>query len=148
MHCMTLRVTFHTILSSISLFGLSTPNSNRTNHKLRKKLANRTRRHMSLRLRGIRTRYCAVICHSQTLYTQGLERQRRRQSHKSFMSFSKRTEILFRLETQTLITKKVLLRDRSSVMLRKLHTNPSKFFFIGRKKKLEGFLWSFLSITG
>ena len=32
------------------LFGLSTLNSNRTNHKLRKKLANQKRRHMSLRL--------------------------------------------------------------------------------------------------
>ena len=65
-------------------------------------------RHMSLSL-GIRTRYCALIRHSQTLYTEGLEHQRRRQSHKNFMSFRKRREILFRLETQTLITKKVLL---------------------------------------
>ena len=43
------------------VFGLSTLNSNRTNHKPRKKLANQKRRHMSLRLCGIRTRYCAVI---------------------------------------------------------------------------------------
>ena len=101
------KVAFHTITSSISLFGLSTL---RTNHKLCKKLANRKRRsgrHMSLSL-GIRTRYCALICHSQTLYTENLERQRRRQSHKSFMSFRKRREILFRLESQTL-TKKVFL---------------------------------------
>ena len=43
------------------VFGLSTLNSNRTNHKPRKKLANQKRRHMSLRLCGIRTRYCALI---------------------------------------------------------------------------------------
>ena len=43
------------------VFGLSTLNSNRTNHKLRKKLGNQERRHMSLRLYGIRTRYCALI---------------------------------------------------------------------------------------
>ena len=43
------------------MFGLSTLNSNRTNHKPRKKLANQKRRHMSLRLCGIRTRYCALI---------------------------------------------------------------------------------------
>ena len=63
---------------------------------------------MSLSL-GIRTRYCALIRHWQTLYTEGLERQLGRLLHKSFMSFRKRREILFRLETQTLITKKVLL---------------------------------------
>ena len=38
------------------------------------------------------------------------------------------------------------------VILRKLHSNPSNFFFFGgggsSQKKLEGFLWSFLSITG
>ena len=33
-------------------------------------------------------------------------------------------------------------------MLTKLHTNPSKFFWGRPKKKLEGFEWSFLSITG
>ena len=38
------------------VFGLSTLNSNRTNHKPRKKLANQKRRHMSLRLCGIQTR--------------------------------------------------------------------------------------------
>ena len=43
------------------VFGLSTLNSNRTNHKLRKKLANQKRRHMSLRLCEVRTRYCALI---------------------------------------------------------------------------------------
>ena len=139
MHCMTLRITFHTILSSISLFGLSTPNSNRTNHKLRKKLANRTRRHMSLRLRGIRTRYCAVICHSQTLYTQGLERQRRRQSHKSFMSFRKRREILFRLETQTLITKKVLLEIVAQLCLENSIQTLLNLSLFDAKKNLKGF---------
>ena len=30
------------------VFGFSTPNSNRTDHKLRKKLANQKQRHMSL----------------------------------------------------------------------------------------------------
>ena len=39
------------------MFGLSTLNSNRTNHKLCKKLANQKRRHMSLRLCLIRTRH-------------------------------------------------------------------------------------------
>ena len=43
------------------VFGLSTLNSNRTNHKTRKKLANQKRRHMSLRLCGVRTQYCALI---------------------------------------------------------------------------------------
>ena len=43
------------------LFGLSTVNSNGTNHKPRKKLANQKCRHMSLPLCGIRTRYCALI---------------------------------------------------------------------------------------
>ena len=33
-------------------------------------------------------------------------------------------------------------------MLRKLHTNPSKFFWVRPPQKLEGFVWSFLSITG
>ena len=81
MHCMRLhkkrarktsvvqtdcKVTFQTT-SSISLvtilvvFGFSTHNSNRTNHKLRKKLANQKRRLMSLRLCRIRTRYRALI---------------------------------------------------------------------------------------
>ena len=101
------KVTFHTITSSISLFGLSTL---RTNHKLCiKKLANRKRRSTYVLVTRDSKRYCALIRHSQTLYTEGLEHQRRRQSHKRFMSFRKRREILFRLETQTLITKKVLL---------------------------------------
>ena len=43
------------------VFGLSTLNSNRTNHKTRKKLANQKRPHMSLRLCGVRTQYCALI---------------------------------------------------------------------------------------
>ena len=43
------------------VFGLSTLNSNRTNYKPRKKLANQKHRHMSLRLCEIRTRYCALI---------------------------------------------------------------------------------------
>ena len=33
-------------------------------------------------------------------------------------------------------------------MLTKLHTNPSKFFWGRPKKKLEGFVWIFPSITG
>ena len=34
-------------------------------------------------------------------------------------------------------------------ILRKLHTNPSNiFFFWTTQKNLEGFVWSFLSITG
>ena len=59
--------TFHAITSSIccleqlAVFGLSTLNSNRTNHKLRKKLANKKRQHVSLGLCGIRTWYCAQI---------------------------------------------------------------------------------------
>ena len=41
------------------------------------------------------------------------------------------------------------LSPRSSpVMLRKCHTNPSNVFGGRPKKKLEGFVWSFLSITG
>ena len=62
------KVTFHTITSSFCLvtsyescwtcqYFIST----RTNHKLGKKLANQKRRHMSLRLFVIQTRYCAVI---------------------------------------------------------------------------------------
>ena len=90
---------------------------------------------MSLSL-GIRTRYCAVICHSQTFYTQGLERQRSRQLDKTFTSFRKRREILFRLETQTL-TKKVFLWDRSSVMLRKLHKTLLNFFFSSTQNKIR-----------
>ena len=43
------------------MFVLSTLNSNWTNHKLRKKLANQKQRHMSLPLCGIRTRHCALI---------------------------------------------------------------------------------------
>ena len=43
------------------VFGLSTLNSNWTNHKPRKKLANQKRRHMSWRFCGVRTRYCALI---------------------------------------------------------------------------------------
>ena len=44
-------------LDQLVVFGLSTMNSNRTNHKLRKKLANQKRQHVSLRFCGIRTRY-------------------------------------------------------------------------------------------
>ena len=40
------------------------------------------------------------------------------------------------------------LRDRSPVILRKLHTNPPNLFLGGPKKNLEGFVWSFASITG
>ena len=58
------------------MFGLSTLNSNRNNHKLRKKLANQKRRHMYLGLCWIRTQYCALI---RRRYTEGLERLRRRQ---------------------------------------------------------------------
>ena len=43
------------------MFGPSTLNSNRNNHKLLNKLANQKRRHMSLELCWIRTRYCALI---------------------------------------------------------------------------------------
>ena len=43
------------------VFGLSTLNSNRTNHKPRKKLASQKHRHMSLRLCGIQTLYYALI---------------------------------------------------------------------------------------
>ena len=32
-------------------------------------------------------------------------------------------------------------------MLTKLHTNPSKNFFGSTQKKLEGFVWSFLSFS-
>ena len=83
-------------------FGLTT-------NCAKKKLANRKRRSTYVLVTRDSNRYCALIRHSQTLYTEGLEHQRRRQSHKRFMSFRKRREILFRLETQTLITKKVLL---------------------------------------
>ena len=48
-------------LEQLVVFGLSILDSNRTNHKLRKKLTNRKRQHVSLRLCGIRTRYCAQI---------------------------------------------------------------------------------------
>ena len=44
-------------LEQLVVFGLSTMNSNRTNHKLRKKLANQKCQHVSLRFSGIRTRY-------------------------------------------------------------------------------------------
>ena len=40
------------------------------------------------------------------------------------------------------------LWDRSPVMLRRLHTHPFKLLLGRPKKKLEGFVWSFLSITG
>ena len=53
-------------LEQLVVFGLSTLNSNRTNHKLRKKLANQKRQHVSLRLCEIRTRYCAQICRHST----------------------------------------------------------------------------------
>ena len=74
-------VTFHTITSSTSLFGLSTLNSNRTNHKLRKKLANQKRRHIYV-LATLRDSNTILCTNSQTLYTEGLERLRRRQNGK------------------------------------------------------------------
>ena len=43
------------------VFGLSGLNSNRTNHKPRKKLANKKCQHISEWLWGIRTRNCALI---------------------------------------------------------------------------------------
>ena len=62
------KVTLHTIRS---LFSLDTSYEsclawqclvlNRTNHKLHMKLINQKRWHMSLRLCGIRTRYCTLI---------------------------------------------------------------------------------------
>ena len=61
------------------VFGLSTLNSNRTNNKPRKKLANRKRRYVLATLRDSNTILCT---NSQTLYTEGLERLRRRQLRK------------------------------------------------------------------
>ena len=71
-------VTFHTITSSTSLFGLSTLNSNRTNHKLRKKLANQKRRHIYV-LATLRNSNTILCTNSQTLCTKGLERLRRKE---------------------------------------------------------------------
>ena len=45
------------------------------------------------------------------------------------------------------ISRQICLWDCSPVILRKLHTNPSNFVLRRLKKKLEGFVWSFLSIT-
>ena len=95
-------------------------------------------RHMSLSL-AIRTRYCALIRHSQKLYTEGLEHQRRRQSHKSFMSFRKRREILFRLETQTLITKKVLLEIVAQLCLENSIQTLLNLFLFDAKTNQKGF---------
>ena len=52
------RLSCHELLV---VFGLSTLNSTRTNHKLTNKLASQKSRHMFLRLCRIRTRYCALI---------------------------------------------------------------------------------------
>ena len=75
-------VTFHTITSSCSLschklyyiyilvvFGLSTLNSNLTNHKLQcKKIANKKCQHMSLQPWGIQTRYSWALKYADALY--------------------------------------------------------------------------------
>ena len=49
------KVRFHTITSSISLV------TSYQYHELRNKLANQKSRYMSLRLCGIRTRYCLLV---------------------------------------------------------------------------------------
>ena len=55
------RVTFHTITSYESCLACQHFLSNRTNHKLCKKLADQKCLHMSLRLCGIQKQYCALI---------------------------------------------------------------------------------------
>ena len=70
------------------VFVLSTLNSNRTNHKLRKKLANQKRRQMSLICDSLDSN--TILCiNLQTLYTETLERLRRRQhfTRSHFLSF-------------------------------------------------------------
>ena len=60
--CSTLsQAQFDSCHELLVVFGPSALNSNRTNHKPRKKLANQKHQHMSLRLCWIRTRYCALI---------------------------------------------------------------------------------------
>ena len=81
------------------VFGLSTLNSHRTHHKLRKKKPIKTPTYVLATLQDSNTIMCT---NSQTLYTEGLERLRRRQSQQTLLSFG--TAFCFTLKTRSIPT--------------------------------------------
>ena len=100
------KVTFHTIISSIVscyellvAFGLSTLNSHRTHHKQRKKKPIKTPTYVLATLQDSNTIMCT---NSQTLYTEGSECLRRRQSQQTLLSFG--TAFCFTLKTRSIPT--------------------------------------------
>ena len=74
------------------VFGLSTLNSHRTHHKQRKKKPIKTPTYVLVTLRS----------NSQTLYTEGSECLRRRQSQQTLLSFG--TAFCFTLKTRSIPT--------------------------------------------
>ena len=80
-------------------FGLSTLNSHRTHHKPRKKKPIKTPTYVLATLRNSNTILCT---NSQTLYTEGSECLRRRQSQQTLLSFG--TAFCFTLKTRSIPT--------------------------------------------
>ena len=81
------------------VFGLSTLNLNRTITNRVRKSQSKTPTYVLATLRNSNTILCT---NSQTLYTEGLERLRRRQSHQTLLSFG--TVFCFTLKTQSIPT--------------------------------------------
>ena len=81
------------------VFGLSTLNSHRTHHKLRKKKPIKTPTYVLATLQDSNTIMCT---NSQTLYTEGSECLRRRQSQQTLLSFG--TAFCFTLKTRSIPT--------------------------------------------
>ena len=81
------------------VFGLSTLNSHRTHHKLRKKKPIKTPTYVLATLQDSNTIMCT---NSQMLYTEGSECLRRRQSQQTLLSFG--TAFCFTLKTRSIPT--------------------------------------------
>ena len=80
-------------------FGLSTLNSHRTHHKQHKKKPIKTSTYVLATLQDSNTIMCT---NSQTLYTEGSECLRRRQSQQTLLSFG--TAFCFTLKTRSIPT--------------------------------------------
>ena len=94
-----LQAQFVSCYELLVAFGLSTLNSHRTNHKPRKKKPIKTPTYVLATLQDSNTIMCT---NSQTLYTEGSECLRRRQSQQTLLSFG--TAFCFTLKTQSIPT--------------------------------------------
>ena len=94
-----LQAQFVSCYELLVAFGLSTLNSHRTHHKQRKKKPIKTPTYVLATLQDSNTIMCT---NSQTLYTEGSECQRRRQSQQTLLSFG--TAFFFTLKTRSIPT--------------------------------------------